>query len=93
MRPLPKWHTHPNEPTSILIMMSTERALLRTPFSQGEEANLLLLHYHFGWSTVQNRRGKEVRSEEFRMGREERERGDNTWRARAAGDKNGDDDG
>ena len=38
MRPLPKWHTHPNEPTSILIMMSTERerALLRTPFSQGD---------------------------------------------------------
>ena len=25
MRPLPKWHSHPNEPTSILIMMSTAR--------------------------------------------------------------------
>ena len=71
MRPLPKWLTHPNEPTSILIMMSTEREdSSPNPFFPG---NLLLLHYHFGWSTVQNRRGKEVRSEEFRMGREKRE--------------------
>ena len=55
-------------------MMSTEKELFSEhPFFPGRRTILLLLHYHFGWSTVQNRRGKEVRYEEFRMGREKRE--------------------
>ena len=93
MRPLPKWHTHPNEPTSILIMMSTERELFSEPLFPREKGRTF--SYFITTSVGQpSKIAAGRKSAPKNSGWEgRRERGDNTWRARAAGDKNGDDDG
>ena len=90
MRPLPKWHTHPNEPTSILIMMSTE--LFSEPLFPREKRRTF--SYFITTSVGQpSKIAAGRKSAPKNSGWEgRRERGDNTWRARAAGDKNGDDD-